>query len=91
MGRADFLRLGDWNATCFECGRKRKASELLRHWQGYYVCEEHWEPRQPQDFTRGTMDNQSVPWAQPVPAPTFVGPPSPPPPSPGDYPIHGDD
>ena len=92
MGQADFLKLGDHNAMCFECGRKFKASTLRRHWKGYYVCPEHWEPRQPQDFVRGTADRQAPPWTQPQPAPTFVpDAPSVPIPSPSDYPIEGDD
>lgn len=70
-GRADYLALGDWNAVCFQCGRKRKASELKKHWQGYYVCPEHWEPRQPQDFVRSVPDVQTPPWTQPMPADTF--------------------
>lgn len=70
-GRADFLQLGDWNAVCYQCGRKRKASTLLKHWQGYYVCPEHWEPRQPQDFARAVPDVQTPPWSQPMPAPVW--------------------
>ena len=64
MGQADYLDLGDWNAACYECGMKRKASTLKRHWKGYYVCAEHWEPRQPQDFVRGVPDIQTPPWVQ---------------------------
>ena len=71
-GKADYLQLGDWNAVCYQCGRKFKASELRRHWQGYYVCDKHWEPRQPQDFVRGVQDIQTPPWAQPMPADQFV-------------------
>ena len=71
-GKADYLELGDWNAVCYECGRKFKASQLLRHWQGYYVCKEHWEPRQPQDFVRSINDVQTPPWVQPMPADTFA-------------------
>jgi len=56
---------GDWNAQCFRCGTKRKASTMQKQWQGFYVCPEHWEPRQPQDFVRGVPDNPSVPWVQP--------------------------
>lgn len=63
-GIADQLVLGDWNAACYECGRKRKASTLLKHWQGYYVCKEHWEPRQTQDFVRNIPDVQTPPWTQ---------------------------
>lgn len=71
-GRADYFAEGDFNAVCYECGRKRKASSLRRHWQGYYVCPEHWEPRQPQDFVRALPDVQTPPWAQPMPADVFV-------------------
>lgn len=66
-GRADFLSLGDWNAVCYQCGRKRKASTLKRNWQGFWVCPEHWETRQPQDFVRGIQDIQTPPWTQPMP------------------------
>lgn len=66
IGRADFFAMGDWNAACYECGRKRKASTLKKHWQGYYVCPEHWETRQPQDFVRNVPDVITPPWAQPM-------------------------
>lgn len=72
MGRADYYKLGDYNAVCYECGRKFKASTLKLHWQGYYVCPEHWEPRQPQDFVRAQPDLQTPPWTQPRPADVFV-------------------
>ena len=65
-GRADYLDLGNWNAVCFECGRKRKASMLMKHWQGYYVCPEHWEPRQAQDFVRAITEKPAPPWSQPM-------------------------
>jgi len=71
-GKADYLNLGDWNAVCFECGHKFKASELIKHWQGYYVCRAHFEVRHPQDFVKGVPDNQTAPWVQPEPADTFV-------------------
>ena len=64
-GRADHLDLGTWNAACSMCGRKRKANELVRNWQGMWRCPEHNEPRQPQDFVRAVPDVQTVPWAQP--------------------------
>ena len=92
-GGSDYYAHGDWNTVCYECGRKKKASSLRRHWQGYYVCPEHWEPRQPQDFVRGTSDNQAAPWTQPMPAPVWVpgAPDTPPPPNPDEYPLNGDD
>ena len=72
MGQADYYAPGDYNAQCYQCSRKFKFSMLTRNWQGYYVCPEHWEPRQPQDFVRGIPDNQAVPQAQPWPAPEFA-------------------
>ena len=72
MGRADYYADGDHNAVCYECGRKRKASTLKRHWQGYWVCPEHWEPRHPQDFVRNVPDIQTPPWVQSMPTDTFV-------------------
>lgn len=72
MGKADYLQLGDWNAQCFFCGFKFKASTLVRYWQGFYVCKDCWEPRQPQDFVRGIPDIQTPPWVQPLPADVFV-------------------
>lgn len=71
-GEADYLALGDWNAQCYQCGRKKKASTLVKHWQGYWVCPEHWEPRHSQDFVRGIPDNMTPPWAQPEPADVFA-------------------
>lgn len=64
-GRADYLKLGDFNAVCSMCGRKRKASTMVKNWQGMYRCPEHNEARHPQDFVRGVQDVQTVPWAQP--------------------------
>ena len=63
-GRADYYDEGGYNALCYECGRKRKASDLVKHWQGYYVCPEHWEARHPQDFVRGIKDIETPPWVQ---------------------------
>ena len=71
-GKADYLELGDWTATCYECGRKFKASQLRRHWRGYYVCGPHWEPRHPQDFVRSVSDVMTPPWTQPQPQDTFA-------------------
>src|SRR3982751_4345958 len=62
---ADFYRLGDWNAACFRCGRKFKASMLQKTWQGYWVCKDDWQPRHPQDFVKNEPDVQTPPWSQP--------------------------
>lgn len=64
-GRADFFARGDWNIACSMCGRKRKASMMVRNWQGLFRCPEHNEPRHPQDYAKGVKDVMTVPFAQP--------------------------
>lgn len=64
-GARDRLDLGDWNAACSECGRKRKASELVKNWQGMWRCPEHNEARHPQEYVRAVPDIQTPPWTQP--------------------------
>lgn len=74
MGQADYYKHGDWNAICDVCGFKFKASQLRRRWDGFMVCEKDWEPRHPQDFVRGTKDDQSVAFTRPEPTDTFLSP-----------------
>lgn len=64
MSKADRFVLGDYNAACFECGAKKKASELVKHWQGYFVCPSHNEQRHPQDFAGKVPSEQPVPRVQ---------------------------
>ena len=71
-GRADYYAPGDWNALCYICGQKFKASELVKHWKGYMVCSKDWEPRHPQDFVRAVPDVQTPPWVQPEPADSIL-------------------
>ena len=65
MSGSDHFVPGDWNAVCWDCGRKFKASTMRRNWQGFYECQQHWTPRQPQDFVRSIPDLQTAPWVQP--------------------------
>lgn len=64
MSGHDHFVLGDFNAACYECGRKRKASYLVRHWKGYYVCPEHNEPRHPQDYVASPRSPSVPPFTQ---------------------------
>lgn len=64
MGRADYFALGDWNAICDQCGRKRKGSTLRLQWNGLWVCPEHWEPRQPQDFVKAVPEHPTPPFVR---------------------------
>ena len=72
FGRADYWAPGDYNAICDRCGRKFKASELQRTWDGFMVCPRDWEPRHPQDFVRGLPDPVPVPWSRSPGTPTYV-------------------
>lgn len=72
QGEADHLALGDWNANCFRCGSKFKASTMQKNWQGFWTCLRCYEPRQPQDFARGIVEIITPPWMQPPGAEVFV-------------------
>jgi hypothetical protein len=63
---------GDWAAVCDSCGRKMKGSELRQRWDGLKVCQDDWEPRQPQDFVRGVADYQAPPWTRPEASNLFI-------------------
>jgi hypothetical protein len=75
MGHADYLKLGgDYNAICDRCGSKFKFSQLKLEWDGLYVCTANgcWEPRQPQDYVKGVMDDMSVPVSRPDQPPVYL-------------------
>lgn len=74
MGQADYYKQGDYNAICDECGFKFKASELKRRWDGLMVCKADWNPRQPQDFVRGTVDSKPLPFTRPESNDVFLEP-----------------
>lgn len=42
----------DCNTIDDETGFKVKMSEVRKRWDGFYVTEDNWEERQPQDFPR---------------------------------------
>lgn len=70
-GESDYLRLGDWNAACFVCGRKGKASEMFQIPLGVpgaggysHSYHKNFRERQPQDLVRGIPDKMAAPWVQ---------------------------
>lgn len=73
MGRADFLKLGDYNVIDDRTGMKRKRSQCRKEWNNLIVQKESWEPRHPQDFLRARPDNQQVPDPRPGGSDTFLG------------------
>lgn len=64
MSRGWYYKPGDWNAICDSCGRKFKASQLKKRWDGFMVCNEDFELRHPQDFVKAKNDKIDVPWAR---------------------------
>ena len=72
MAKAPNYDKGNWLALCDSCGCKKMASELRKRWDGLMVCNEDWEPRQPQDFVRAKIDIQAPPFTRPEPPDTFV-------------------
>lgn len=72
MSNADYYADGDWNFYCDLCGKKAKASNGVKTWDGFYVCAYHKEFRNPQDFVRGVRDDPTPPWTRPEPADVFL-------------------
>jgi hypothetical protein len=72
MGRADFYEHGSYNMLCDLCGRKFKARELRKQWDGLMVCADDYSARHPQDMVRGIPDRQAVPVARPEGSDQFL-------------------
>jgi hypothetical protein len=64
MGKSDYYADGEWNTICDMCGFKYKSSQIKKQWDGVMACRKCWRPRQPQDFVRGTKDQQRVSWTR---------------------------
>jgi hypothetical protein len=72
LGKSDYYASGKFNVLCDYCGFKYKNTEVRHTWDGFYACRKCWEPRQPQDYVRGVVDDQSVPWSRPDPPNEFT-------------------
>lgn len=65
----DFYRIDD------RSGFKVRAKKQRKEWTNLIVDQKLWESRQPQDFVKGVIDDQTVPEARPRPSQDiFVGP-----------------
>ena len=71
MGYSPRWEAGSWIALCDACGKKFKANDLQKRWDGLMVCLEDFEQRQPQDFVRASTDKIAVPWSRPEPSDTY--------------------
>ena len=65
MSRNHFVS-GEHNFICDSCGKKLKSGQGRKRWDGFYVCQDDWEVRHPQDFVRARQDRISVPWTRPI-------------------------
>jgi hypothetical protein len=72
MGGKNCYASGQFNVICDVCGKKIKAHKAKHRWDGFVVCEDDWEERQPQDFVRARQDKISVPFTRPRPVDVFV-------------------
>lgn len=63
---------GQWNVTCDVCSKKIKAEDAKQRWDGFIVCPDDFEERQPQDFVRARQDKISVPFTRPIPPFVFT-------------------
>lgn len=63
---------GEFNVTCDVCSRKIKASDAKQRWDGFIVCPDDFETRQPQDFVKPRQDKITVPFVRPIPEYVFV-------------------
>jgi hypothetical protein len=74
MSRSWHYKSGDWNALCDVCGKKHKASTMKQRWDGFMVCPEDFETRQPLDFIKVRKEQISVPWVRSQTEDVFVVP-----------------
>lgn len=66
--KQNYYKPGEWNAICDSCGRKFKASQLRKRWDGFMVCSEDWETRHIADFIKAPKPIPALPWTRPEPA-----------------------
>lgn len=64
----DFYRIDD------RTGFKVRAKRTRKEWTNLIVDQDRWEPRHPQDFVKGVIDDQTVPEPRPRQTDVFLGP-----------------
>lgn len=71
-GKNSFFEMGSNNVECDRTGFKMKASECSFEWNGFYVRDQSWEERQPQDLLRGFSDRQQPDVSRPGTGDVFL-------------------
>lgn len=62
-----------WYRTDDRSGRKVRSYDTTKEWNGLWIETSMAEERQPQDFVRGTADEQAAPEPRPEPSALYVG------------------
>lgn len=65
---------GSFYRICDKTGFATRAGRTRKEWTGLIVRESVWEPRQPQDFVKGVIDDQTVPQPRPRQVDAYDGP-----------------
>lgn len=66
MAGTGYFLPGSADAQCDTCGRIFKMADLRKMWNGFWVDEDCFEVRHPQDFVRAVRDDPSLPVARPL-------------------------
>lgn len=74
MGTELYYKPGSFYRICDRTGFATRAERTRKEWTGLIVRESVWEPRQPQDFVKGVVDDQTVPQPRPRQVDAYDGP-----------------
>ena len=72
-GKNSYYEKGSNNVECDRTGFKMKASGCSFEWNGFFVRNQSWEERQPQDLLRGFPDRQQPDVSRPGTGDVFLG------------------
>ena len=64
---------GDYWMCADCCGQKKRRSQMVKQWDGAWVCRNHVDYRHPQELMRPKVDDQSVFPSRPEPKDVFIG------------------
>jgi len=73
MGTERFYKLGSFYRICDRTGFAFRAERTSKEWNNLIVADRVWEARQPQDFVKGVIDNQTVPNPRPRQSNPYAG------------------
>ena len=74
MGTERHFKMGSFYRICDRTGFATRAERTRKEWTGLIVRDAQWEPRQPQDFVKGVIDDQTVPQPRPRQVDAYDGP-----------------